>query len=95
MLSLDQCIDLCGLSEEEVALIAEHEHVPEIVAAQLACQWLNDGPQGARKVQCVLLDRLEHARSCGDCGKAVRIESTLTHFCEAHRAELSERRGAA
>jgi hypothetical protein len=93
MLSLDQCIDLCGLSEEEVALIAEHERVPEIVAAQIACQWL-DSPQGVRKVQCVLLDRLEHARSCGDCGKAVRIEETLTHFSEAHRAELADRRAA-
>jgi hypothetical protein len=93
MLSLDQCIDLCGLSEEEVALIAEHERVPEIVAAQLACQWLGS-PQGVKKLQCVLLDRLEHARACGDCGKAVHIEQTLTHFTNAHRAELADRRAA-
>lgn len=88
MLSLDQCIDFCGLSEEEVELIAEHERVPEIIAAQLACQWLNS-PRGAEKVRCVLLDQLEHARVCGDACKAGKIQQTLLHFSECHRGELA------
>lgn len=83
MLSLDQCIDLCGLNEDEVALIAEHEKVPEIVAAQMACQWLNS-PDGMEKLQCVILDRLEHARACGDACKARKIQQTLVHFAEQH-----------
>ena len=36
MLSLKDCIDLSNLSDAEVAAIAEHEHVPEIVAAEIA-----------------------------------------------------------
>lgn len=33
MLTFDDCVALCDLSEEEVAAIAEHEHIPAIVAA--------------------------------------------------------------
>jgi hypothetical protein len=33
MISLMDCIGLCGLAEEEVLALAEHEHIPEIVAA--------------------------------------------------------------
>src|SRR5262245_10183003 len=36
MISLEDCIGLCGLDENEVAAISEHEHIPEIAAAALA-----------------------------------------------------------
>jgi hypothetical protein len=32
MITLEDCIAFCGLTEEEVLAIAEHEHRPEIVA---------------------------------------------------------------
>ena len=36
MITLEDCIAFCGLTEAEVLAIAEHEHVPEIAAAALA-----------------------------------------------------------
>jgi hypothetical protein len=36
MISLEDCIGLCGLDQDEVAAISEHEHIPEIAAAALA-----------------------------------------------------------
>jgi len=36
MIALEDCIGLCGLTEEEVLAIAEHEHLPEIAATALA-----------------------------------------------------------
>lgn len=36
MITLEDCIGLCGLTETEVLAIAEHEHLPEIAAAALA-----------------------------------------------------------
>jgi hypothetical protein len=33
MISLEDCVGMCGLTKEEVLAIAEHEHVPEIAAA--------------------------------------------------------------
>ena len=35
MITLEDCVALCGLSEVEVLAIAEHEHIPEIAAAAL------------------------------------------------------------
>jgi hypothetical protein len=35
MITLQDCIDLCGLDEDEVAAISEHEHIPEIAATAL------------------------------------------------------------
>ena len=36
MITLEDCVALCGLTEEELLAIAEHEHMPEIAAAALA-----------------------------------------------------------
>ena len=36
MVTLEDCIAFCGLTEAEVLAIAEHEHVPEVAAAALA-----------------------------------------------------------
>ncbi len=35
MLRLEDCLALCDLSEDEVLAIAEHEHIPEMAAAEL------------------------------------------------------------
>ena len=36
MVTLEDCIALCGLTEQEVQAIGEHEHVPAIAAAAMA-----------------------------------------------------------
>ena len=36
MITLEDCIGLCSLTEEEVLALAEHEHLPEIAATALA-----------------------------------------------------------
>jgi hypothetical protein len=45
MISVQDCIDLCGLDEDEIAAISEHEHIPEIAAAALASYLLHQ-PHG-------------------------------------------------
>lgn len=84
MLTLDQCIDLCGLNSEEVELLAEHASVPEIVAAQMACQMLQS-KAGVEQLACILHRRLAEARACGDHCTAQRAERACHHV----RRELS------
>jgi hypothetical protein len=36
MISLEDCVAFCGLTEEQVLAIAEHERLPEIDAAAFA-----------------------------------------------------------
>ena len=50
MITLEDCIGLCGLTEEEVLAVAEHEHLPEIAAAALA-QYLLSLEHGGEKVR--------------------------------------------
>ncbi|MCU7817034.1 MAG: hypothetical protein KZQ81_18015 [Candidatus Thiodiazotropha sp. (ex Rostrolucina anterorostrata)] len=35
MLTYEDCVGMCDLTDEEVDAIAEHEHIPNIVAAEL------------------------------------------------------------
>ncbi len=36
MITLEECVAFCGLTEEEVLAVAEHEHIPEIAATAFA-----------------------------------------------------------
>jgi hypothetical protein len=65
MLSLKDCIDMCDLTEEEVAAIAETENIPAIVAAQIGCNLLRS-EGGVDYIRCVLRTRVEKAVASGD-----------------------------
>src|SRR6185312_9992633 len=62
MLTLKDCIDLSDLSDAEVAAIAEHEHVPEIVAAEIGCELINT-PAGRLVLKRFIRENLVHARA--------------------------------
>lgn len=50
MLSYEDCVAMCGLRPEEVAAIAQHEHVPEMIAMELgAC--LCQTPEGRQLIR--------------------------------------------
>ena len=36
MISISECIAICGLDRDEIAVIAHHEHIPEVAASALA-----------------------------------------------------------
>ena len=48
MLTLQDCIELSELSEEEILAIAEHEHLPEMVAVEMG-NYLTHTASGERK----------------------------------------------
>jgi hypothetical protein len=50
ILSLEDCIALSSLTEEEIAAIAEHEHLPMIVAAELG-NYLVQTPEGTHSIK--------------------------------------------
>jgi hypothetical protein len=49
MITLEDSVGFCGLAEEEVLAIAEHEHLPEIAAAALT-QYLLSQEHGAARI---------------------------------------------
>lgn len=89
MLTLDDCIALCDLSEEEIEAIMEHEHVPEIVAVEMA-QYLTTCADGEQCLKRMILDDIEAAEARGDRDHAWKLRMVLRHFIRTHPA-LQER----
>ena len=83
MLTLNDCIDLSELSSVEIAAIAEHEHLPEIVAAELGCN-LVQTPAGRNVLKSYLHDNLLHAQACHKGEKAKELTKVLRQFDRAH-----------
>jgi hypothetical protein len=81
MISLEDCIGLCGLDEEEVAAISEHEHIPEIAAAALASYLLKQ-PHGGEKIRTMIIDDIHAALDAGRVKHAAELFMALRHFLE-------------
>lgn len=85
MLTLKDCIDLSNLSDAEVDAIAEHEHVPEIVAAEIGCELINTAA-GRLVIKRYIRDNLIHARAQHLDEKAKSLALLLRRFNGAHQA---------
>jgi hypothetical protein len=83
VLTLQDCVGLCGLSEEEVQVVAEHEHVPDIVAAELGNDLLHSA-QGVSTLKSYMLDCIEHARRVGDANRAAALDAMYRRFDQMH-----------
>jgi hypothetical protein len=90
MISLEDCIALCGLTEQEVMAIAEHEHVPEIVATAIG-RYLLKEPNGPEKIRDMMRDDIHDALSRGDSDHASELLMVLRHFL-ATRSEAQRPR---
>lgn len=84
MLTLEDCLALSELTEEEILAIAEHENLPEIVALELG-NYLVHTPQGETRIKRMILDDIEHANACGNPRRAGELKSVLKHFCAHHK----------
>jgi hypothetical protein len=85
VLTFEDCLGLCELSEEEIRAIAEHEHLPEIVALELG-DCLIRGPSGELLVGHMVIDDIRAAEKRGDLVHAAQLKQTLRHFIEDHLA---------
>jgi len=83
MITIEDCLALSDLTEEEINAIAEHEHLPEIIAAELG-NYLAHLPGGIHLIQSMIRDDIAAARLRGDQRHAVRLGLILAHFCCEH-----------
>lgn len=88
MLSLEDCLEFCDLEQDEVAAIAEHEHVPTIVAAELGCELLKS-EAGVARLHTMILDDIQVALARGHTEHAGELVSTYRHFQHAHPLQVS------
>ena len=83
MLTYEDCVGLAELTEEEVEAIAQHEHLPEMVAAELG-NYLVPDPDGVPKLKRMILDDIEQARERGESQRVARLKLVLKHFIATH-----------
>jgi hypothetical protein len=79
MISLEDCIAFCGLTEAEVAAIAEHEHVPEVAAAMLG-QYLLHQKTGLAQIREMIVDDIRFALKDGNKPHAAHLLAALRHL---------------
>ena len=91
MLTYEDCLALCDLTAEEVEAIADHEHIPEIVAAELG-KYLIQSDDGEICIRSYIVDDMKHCRERGDTEGVARLEQVLRYFLCSH--PKAERRRA-
>ncbi len=94
MLSYEDCVGLCELTEEEIAAIAAHEHIPSICAAELG-NYLLHTPDGIPKLKKMIRDDIEEARARKDWLASGKLMLVLQHFIETHPEHMKRNAGKA
>lgn len=83
MLTFQDCIAFCDLTEDEVAAVAEHERIPLMVAAELG-HYLVQGPRSVPMLKRIILDDIAEAKARGDTAHAFKLRLVLYHFVRSH-----------
>ena len=83
MLTFEDCLALCNLSEEEISAIAEHEHLPDITALEYG-EYLIHTPNGEKRIKRMIVEDIERSRNHGNIKHVEALESVLTHFVLTH-----------
>lgn len=85
MLTLEDCVELSELTEEEILAIAEHEHLPEMIAVEMG-NYLTHTASGEKRIKRMICDDMEDARAKGDLHRVTMLKMVLKHFVEHHHS---------
>jgi hypothetical protein len=83
MLTLQDCIELSELNEDEILAIAEHENIPEMAALEMG-HYLTQTPEGENRIRRMILDDIQTARDHGNLRHVATLKLALKHFIETH-----------
>ena len=83
MLTLQDCIELSELSEDEILAIAEHEHIPEMLAVEMG-NYLVHSPSGENRIKRMIVDDIDHARAQGNLKHVAMLKRVLKHYVAEH-----------
>jgi len=90
MLTIEDCIALSDLTEGEIDAIAEHEHLPEMVAIELGC-CLMQAEGGQRRIASFIRDDIERARRRGNARHVADLTVVLRGFVTHHEVFAGSR----
>lgn len=83
MLSMQDVLDYCDLDRGEIAAVAEHEHVPMTIAAELG-EVLLCTPEGVCRLHSMIIENMEHALETGHFQHVKDLAQTYEHLQRTH-----------
>ena len=83
MLTYEDCLDMCDLTQEEIDAIAEHEHTDRIHALATG-GYLVQRKGGERMIRRMIIDDIRHAQEMGDNSHEKELKQVLVHFIKNH-----------
>jgi len=85
MLTYEDCLELCNLTEEEILEISGHEHIPMINALELG-DYLIKTEDGELRIKRMIIDDIDHAKQRQDNQRLAKLELVLKHFISHHHS---------
>ncbi|MBF1166124.1 MAG: hypothetical protein HXL68_13920 [Dechloromonas agitata] len=83
MLSIQDVLDYCDLDRGEIEAIAEHEHIPITLAAEMS-EALLCSPEGVCKLHVMFLENMQHAFDCGNFEHVNELAAAYQHLQRTH-----------
>ena len=83
MINLHDIVDMTDLTFEEVAAVAEHEHLPDLNAAALA-DYMMHVQKGPQTVLRMISEDVRAALRRDDLAHARELYAVLHHFVATH-----------
>ncbi|NJD25612.1 MAG: hypothetical protein FIB06_09435 [Betaproteobacteria bacterium] len=83
MLSVQDLLDYCDLDRGEIEAVAEHEHLPIAVAAELG-ELLVSTPEGVMQLHAMIVENMQHALDCGHYEHVRELAATYQHLQRSH-----------
>ena len=83
MLSIQDVLDYCDLDRGEIEAIAEHEHIPVTVAAELS-EVLLCSHEGVCRLHSMIIENMTHALEVGQYDHVQDLSQTYQHLQRTH-----------
>jgi len=83
MLSFQDLIDYCDLDRGEIDAIAEHEHIPVTVAAEMS-EFLLCTPDGVCRLHSMIIENMQQALDAGHFEHVQELAKTYEHLQRTH-----------
>ncbi len=83
MLSMQDVLDYCDLDQGEIDAVAEHEHLPTMLAAELGESLLST-PQGVFRLHAMIIENMQEALEAGHFEHVKELAQTYEHLQRSH-----------
>jgi len=83
MLTLEDCLAFCELTEEEILAIAEHERLPKMAAIAYG-EYLLGKEDGTIEICQMIVDDIREGQKHNNCAHVQTLLHVLHHFLRTH-----------